>query len=252
MRADGCCSCAPPCQEVGESLTVYRNPSRKSSFLSGLIATADECKSYQVAPEQLLDAGSTVGGLEGDKLHDLGLIFGAYDAMTARIAADPRDRLTRLAEGIARCGWPSGCGIWVDGFTDFTPQEAQVLRRLLERGNDLTVALTCDSLDGGEDDIFAPARRTAHMLLRIAREAGAAAETEVMEQAGGRAPALLHLEKNLFARPGRVWEDECPEIAVFAADSPRSEVEYAAAAILKLVRGGGLALSGFRRGRPRF
>ena len=223
-------------QEVGESLTVYRNPSRKSSFLSGLIATADECKSYQVAPEQLLDAASTVGGLEGDKLHDLGLIFGAYDAMTARIAADPRDRLTRLAEGIARCGWPSGCGIWVDGFTDFTPQEAQVLKRLLEGGNDLTVALTCDSLDGEDDDIFAPARRTAHMLLRIAREAGAAAETEVMEQTGVRAPALLHLEKNLFARPGRVWENECPEITVFAADSPRSEVEYAAAAILKLVR----------------
>lgn len=223
-------------QEAGESLTVYRSPSRKSSFLSGLIATADECKSYRVAPEQLLKAGAAIGGLEGDKLHDLGLILGAYDALTARVAADPRDRLTRLAEGIAKCGWPSGCGIWVDGFTDFTPQEALVLRRLLERGNSLTVALTCDGLDGEEEDIFAPARRTAHTLLRMAKEAGAAVRTEVLTQTGGRAPALRHLEENLFARPGEVWEEECPDIAVFAADSPRSEVEYAAAAILKLTR----------------
>ncbi|MGM9607555.1 MAG: PD-(D/E)XK nuclease family protein [Oscillospiraceae bacterium] len=223
-------------KEVEESLTVYRNPSRKSAFLTSLIATADECKSYRVAPEQLLDAAETIGGLEGDKLHDLGLIFGAYDALTARVAADPRDRLTRLAEGIVQCGWPSGHGIWVDGFTDFTPQEALVLQRLLERGNSLTVALTCDSLDGEDDDIFAPARRTAHTLLRIAKEAGVLTKVEVLNETGGRAPVLLHLEENLFTHPGTVWEGECPEIAVFAADSPRSEVEYAAATILKLVR----------------
>ena len=34
------------------------------------------------------------------KLRDLGLIFGAYDALTARTAADPRDRVTRLAEAL--------------------------------------------------------------------------------------------------------------------------------------------------------
>lgn len=223
-------------KEVGESLTVYRNPSRKSAFLASLIATADECKSYRVAPEQLLDTAELIGGLEGDKLHDLGLIFGTYDAMTARIAADPRDRLTRLAEGILKCGWPSGYGVWVDSFTDFTPQEALVLQRLLEMGNPLTVALTCDGLDGEDDDIFAPARRTAHMLLRLAKDAGVQTKVEVLREAGGRAPALLHLEENLFAHPGAVWEGECPEITVFAADSPRSEVEFAAAVILKLVR----------------
>lgn len=223
-------------KEVGESLSVYRNPSRKSAFLTSLIATADECKSYRVAPEQLLETAELIGGLEGDKLHDLGLIFGAYDAMTARIAADPRDRLTRLAEGIVTCKWPSGYGVWVDSFTDFTPQEALVLRRLLEMGNSLTVALTCDDLDGEDDDIFAPARRTAHMLLRLAKEAGVQSGVEVLCETGGRAPALLHLEENLFARPGTAWEEECPEITVFAADSVRSEVEFAAASILKLVR----------------
>lgn len=223
-------------KEVGERLSVYRNPSRKSSFLSSLIATADECKSYQVAPEQLLEAAELLGGLEGEKLHDLGLIFGAYDALTARVAADPRDRLTRLAEGIAASGWPSGYDVSVDSFTDFTPQELLVLRRIMEQGNTLTVALTCDDLNGEEDDIFAPGRRTAHTLLRAAAEAGVQTQVVTLHETSGRAPALLHMEQNLFARPGEPWEGDCPEVAVFAADSPRAEVEYAAAAILNAVR----------------
>ena len=223
-------------KEVMESLTVYRNPSRRSGFLSSLIATADECKSYRVTPEQLLEASQLLGGMEGEKLRDLSLIFTAYDTLTARIAADPRDRLTRLAEGIKTCGWPSGYGVWVDAFTDFTPQEALVLRRLLEQGNPMTVALTCDSLDGEEDDVFAPARRTAHMLLRMAKEAGVQTRVEVLREVGGRADALLHLEQNLFEHPGEEWARDCSEISIFSADSVRSEVEYAAATILKLVR----------------
>lgn len=223
-------------KQVSERLSVYRSPSRKSSFLSSLIATADECKSYRVAPEQLLEAAELLGGLEGEKLHDLGLIFGAYDALTAQVAADPRDRLTRLAEGIAASGWPSGYDVNVDSFTDFTPQELLVLRRILEQGNTLTVALTCDDLNGEDDDVFAPARRTAHTLLCVAKETGVQTQVVVKNERGGRADALLHLEENLFARPGKAWEGDCPEVAVFAADSPHAEVEYAAAAILAAVR----------------
>ena len=223
-------------KDVGEHLTVYRNPSRKSSFLSGLIDVVDECKRYRVTSEQLLAVSDEIGGLEGEKLHDLGLIFGAYDALTARVAADPRDRLTRLADRIRSCRWPQGCGIWVDGFTDFTPQELQVVKALLGQGNDLTVALTCDGLDGEDDDVFAAARRTAHTLLRVAKEAGVQTHVETLHEFGGRADALLHLEQNLFAHPGEIWQEECPEITVFAADSIRSEVEYAASTIRELVR----------------
>ncbi len=223
-------------KEVGNHLSVYRNPSRKSSFLSGLIEVVDECKRYQVTSAQLLDASDGIGGLEGEKLRDLGLIFGAYDALTARIAADPRDRLTRLAEGIKVGRWPAGYGIWADCFTDFTPQELQVLKALLEQGNDLTVALTCDSLDGEDDDVFSAARHTAHTLLRLAKEVGAPTCVEILNEVGGRAEPLLHLERNLFAYPGEVWEGDCSEITVFAADSIRSEVEYAAATIREMVR----------------
>ncbi len=221
-------------EQVQESLTVYRRPSAKSAFLTGLLATADECKSYRGAPRQLLEAGELLEGLEGEKLRDLGLILQTYDSLTEQVAADPRDRLTRLAQAMAACGWPSGCHVWADHFTDFTPQELEVLSQLLRGGNDLTVLLTCDGLEG--EDIFAPARHTAHTLLRLAAQAGSPTQVEMVQASARRAPALVHLEENLFAQAPQTWQQPCPELKLFEADSLRQEVEYAAALILHLVR----------------
>jgi len=44
-------------KSVSDQLTVYRRPSRKPSFLTGLISTVDELKSCRITPEQLWDAG---------------------------------------------------------------------------------------------------------------------------------------------------------------------------------------------------
>ena len=47
--------------QVSSHLSVYRVPSRKPSFLAGLSATVDECKSYSVAPETLIKAVIAAG-----------------------------------------------------------------------------------------------------------------------------------------------------------------------------------------------
>lgn len=64
-------------------------PLRKPAFLSGLLATVDELKTCRITPEQLWTAGEESGGGEGDKLRDLSLIYGAYEAMTARQGPTP-------------------------------------------------------------------------------------------------------------------------------------------------------------------
>ena len=69
---------------VSGNLTVYAMPSRKPEFLSSLLTTMDELKSCRVTGAHLAQVGEETEGLEGEKLRDLGLIFGAYEAMTAR------------------------------------------------------------------------------------------------------------------------------------------------------------------------
>lgn len=226
-------------KSVAPELKVYQRPSRKPAFLSGLLATVEELKTCCITPEHLWTAGVDAAGPEGDKLTDLSLIYGAYEALTARQGADPRDRLTRLAEVLAREDWAAGKDFYLDGFTDFTPQERQVLSALLARANSVTVALTCDHLeeDEGGAGIFSPARRTARQLLRLAKERGISQEIVVRTgQAGPKAPALAHLERELFAPSPAPWTGEGDALTLFTANSPYSEVEWTASEILRLVR----------------
>ena len=88
---------------LSSQLTLYAKPSRKAAFLEHLIATSDELKSYCVSPEELAAAGGEEDSQDGQRLRELGLILACYDGLTARLAADPRDRLTKLADKLKGC-----------------------------------------------------------------------------------------------------------------------------------------------------
>ena len=223
-------------QAVSGRLKVYGRPSRRAAFLENLLATADELKSYRVDPDRLLEAGEALPGEEGDRLADLGLILNTYDAMAAVRAADPRDLLTRLARKLAESGFLRGRDLWLDCFTDFTPQERQVLQVCLEQAEQVTAALTCAGLEG-EDQVFAPARRTAHSLLALAARAGVRAETEVLAgRPQGRPEALERLEDGLFRQGAEPWDGPAPQVVLAQAPNPWAEVEWTAGRILELAR----------------
>ena len=226
-------------QAVLSQLTVYARPSRKPAFLEELLSTVDELKSCCVRPEHLLRAGEETGGDEGDRLRDLGLICAAYEALAGRTALDPRDRLTRTAEKLRTCPWAAGTQIWLDGFTDFTPQQREVLRELMKQADALTVTLTCDHLeeDEGGTGIFSPARRTAAALSRLAKQAGIAYEVELVDGTSPeKDPALVRVERELFGRGGTEPAPCGGAVELFQAASPRSEVEWTAARIRQLAR----------------
>lgn len=236
-------------KEMSEALSVYRRPSRKPAFLTGLLATLDECKSYQTSPEALAEAGGRLGGATGDKLRDLGLIFTAYDRLCGQLGADPRDKLTRLAAALKESRWAEGMDVYLDGFTDFTPQQELVIQALMEQAHGVTIALTCDHLEEDEEGlgIFSPARRTAAGLKRLAKDAGQTWQVETcvppdwetvplgLWEDSGKDPSLYHLEANLFAGEPTVWDSPSGVTCAVPGD-PRREVEWVCAQILKLVR----------------
>ncbi len=218
-------------KEVSSQLTVYAKPSRKPSFLMRMLSTMDELKSCRIDPDTLAEAGE-----EEEKLRDLALIYGAYNALTDRVAADPRDRLTRLAQALEESGWAAGREFYLFGFTDFTPQERRVIAALME-GGEVTVSLLCDRAEQG-DPLFDPARRTVHQLLNLARRAGQESEIEYLTALRPQPEELAHLEKNLFEDRPQPWPEVPERLDLFRADSPRSEVEWAAARLRSLAMEG--------------
>ena len=231
-------------QAVLGNLTVYAMPSRKPEFLTSLLSTVDELKSCCITPAQLEEIASDTEGLSGQKLQDLALIYGAYDMMTSRGRLDPRDRLTRLADRLREGDFSRGKDFYLDGFTDFTPQESLVIQELLRKGHSLTVTLTCDHLQEDEHGmgVFSPARHTGNALLRLAKKAGTSIGIEVLPvRENSRSPALAYLEQTLFSQTTKSYDGEDQEaIQLYAADDRRGEGEWTAAKILELVRETGL------------
>lgn len=225
---------------VADKLTVYAKPSRKPAFFLSLLGTVDELKRSCITPEDLLAAAAEMGE-RGDKLRDLALICGAYDALTAQVSLDPRDKLTRVAETLKTCRWAAGKDFSVAGFLDFSPQEERILRELLRQGHSVSVALQCENWEGPEEDggIFLPARRTARTLLEMAAECHCSAQVRVLkEQRADRVSALRELEQRLFAEFPRSEMPCGGAVRIFRARTARSELEWAASEIRTLAASG--------------
>ena len=221
---------------VSGSLKAYARPSQKAAFLEQLLATGDELKSYCVRPEELIAAAEEQNGEGADRLHDLGLILSTYQALTAQRAQDPRDRLTRLAETLTDCPWFRGKDVYLDSFTDFTPQQRLVLEPMLRQARSVTVSLTCDTLEEGGDPVFLPSRRTALELFALCREHRIDVKYEIFtDRRDGAGEWLTHMEQHLFS-DGAACPAAGEGVCLYQADSPYAEVEWTAGEILRLVK----------------
>ncbi len=222
--------CAAP------ALKVYVMADRKTEFLESLLFAYDEFKTANINTSDLYAAAETMSPQFKDKIRDLISVFETYDAIKPDNVFDPRERLSKLADGIKNSKLFKDEHIFVDGFGDFTEQEILVLEELLKKGVDMTICLTCDGLYSG-DDIFELPRRTANRFMRFARERGIETAVETRENdAKNRAPELLFMEKHLFSYDDEKYLSPCTAVELYRADNITGECELAAAKILELIR----------------
>ena len=225
---------------VGSRLRVYGAARRQPLLQQRLLRAIDECRTCCIDPETLADYAAGHGGdaaLEGapalrDKLADLSLIYGAYEAVAAQSGLDPMGRLDLLAGRLPESRY-AACRYYIDGFTDFTAQEMRVIETLLRCGAEVTVCLTAERLEESHA-IFEPSRRAALALLRLAEAAGCGAQTQTLTDLP-RGDAMEVLERELFAFGDRRF-DAGGHVALVCAPDVTGEVEAAAAKCLSLVR----------------
>ncbi len=214
-------------------LRYYGSRNRRAEFLSLLLEAAEELGGAMISPELLLEASERARGTTADKLHDMALIYEAYKAELAGRLGDSRDRLERLAEGIGGSDVGYG-GFYIDGFTDFTALEYEVIDQMLRRGTDVTVALTWKP--GGAEH-FRLTETTLHRLTRLAARRGIPVET--ISLSGEKAnvePALARLADGLFDYTAAPVEAGASCVELYAMNSPLRECRLAASRILELMR----------------
>lgn len=219
---------------VGSRLRVYSAAAHKSELQEMLLSAVDELKAACITPEALMALSREYDDSLGDKLFDLALIAEAYDAIVANGHADPSDALTLLAQQIPNSNIDATHSIYIDGFVDFTMQELQVIRALINTGASVTVCLTVDSLYDGSE-VFALSRRSAHILVAMAEESGVEHTSRVINAPNGKSESLQFFADNMFSYSAASCNKEC-DITLMTADSINVECELAAAKAIALAR----------------
>ena len=223
--------------QIGQSLRFYNGAERKPELQSSLLAAVSQLKAARIGANELRAAMEGASGALLNKLYDLSLCMEAYDAVLSQGYADPTDKLLRLAQTVSKSSVGSFGHIYIDGFTDFTGAEQQVIEALLAKGAELTVCLTCDGTDG-ESEHFAPARAAALGLLRAAEEKGIKTETVIAEGDAEKAPELHALGEGLFRYTAESVENKEERVRVYRCESLRDECEMAAARCIELAEQG--------------
>ena len=215
--------------QLRPQLKAYGAVGSRPEFLSALVTAVDECKSCCITPEVLRAAGEKTQGALRQKVEELALILEGYAAVCA--GQDPRDRMTRLLDKLEGSNFAREHVIYIDGFTDFTAQELEILAHFLENSPSVTVSLACAS-PGTEEAGQELAGETAVRLLRLA---GGQVETVADPEAD---TPLGKMRRSLLSGP----EPEIDGLAQWAAatrlSSPREECIYAAARLRELAEQG--------------
>lgn len=225
-----------------DQVVYYNRQRRSAAFCEKAAQTIEELKSAGVTPQDL-GAYACAPGADHDKLQELSLIYGAYEALLGQTAMDPGDR-QQLAANYLDADFFAGRAVYIDEFDTFNAPKRALLAAMLPVA-DVTVCLCCDGLqdrDGGMG-LFSGAKAVANSLHRMAADTGVAVHTEILadDRRHGDAPVLAELNL-LLADP--TYTPQCtvdtahPAIVCHAAASRQAEAKAVAAEIAARARAG--------------
>lgn len=229
-----------------DKLVFYGKSAARQGFADSISALITEFVRYAVTPEEILSKSEVFAETDrplADKLHDIGTVYAYFKQSVASHYIAKDSLLDVLAEKIPQSGLMNGKQVWIDSFTDFTPQEFSVIKALLQVCDRVTISLTVQNyLSGAKLDRYDPyyeAKRSIRQIRRIAEEIGAVCEPTVfLDEDKRHSPAsdLKHLAHTYF--DGKHYDGTSENIRLYSASSIESEVGFAAGEILSLLRGG--------------
>jgi len=227
--------------EVTKDLTIYKKSASQEGFVPKLSDLLSELKGQDIIPDQLLaSVESDAELIIKQKVNDIALIFDHFNQYLQGRYLDTEDYLNLFAEKITASEYLRNTRIWMDGFSTFSPQSLKILDKLMNLACDITISLTFDHNNQARDrDLFSLSRDSLQKIQAMARAQGRPEEIIIMDEKDVPAiknRALMHLEKELYAYPGEAYQENVHDIELFAGANLNSELEYAAAQIVELVR----------------
>lgn len=223
-----------------DSLLAFSRVAEKPGFAAQMQSVFSDLAHAGISPAALteyakrLPEGSALCG----KLSDIATLYAETDAFLQQRYLTLDDAADRARE-LLPSSYLAGLPVYIDGVDRPSEQMYQWLAALMRCAGSLTIALCLDPASPPDADVFTPDALVLARMHDLASQFSIPLSTLVCDKAAAKtAPALCHLERNLFASPAGRYPHPAPEITVFAASDRLAETEALADAIQAQARAG--------------
>ncbi len=233
--------------ELSAILTVYKNITLTDKNVLRLLKdTISEFRRYNITPvmlenaAEILDKETTAIGLK-KKLRDLSLIYSHYQIMLHNEYDDPEEDLTRLSKILEKNNFFEGYNVYIDSFSGFTPQQANILRHIIDQADNTEITLAM--LPGSSLIMLDGIKNTESMLKKIISDKHKKTDDTVILEESLRftSSELKYLEQYLwdFGQTDSVFSEKTQHIKIIECSDIFCEAEATAKDIIRRIRQGG-------------
>jgi len=235
-----------------DELRLFRASARLTGFAQQLSQVLRELQRHQLTPESLSQLAESVQSVEGlsAKLHDLATLLRDYLGWLQSHRLQDADYLLDIAtQNLRESHPPLGLGeVWVDGFTEMSPQELDLLAELLPEAAKATMTFCLDRIPKEKVSWLSNWSAVRNIFDKCKQRFAALPDCEIHTELLPRRmdkgrfvdnPVLFHLESH-WAAPAPFAEKPLEKnLRVAACANPEMEATLAAREILRFVRAGG-------------
>ena len=226
-------------EENRDKLTAFAGVAHHNGFTEECDSIISNCKRVLIDPEMLKNAGGEFTGNLSAKLRDFALIYNEVNMRMHERYIDSEDLMNSLIENLPGSSLHD-TEIFIDAPETINESTLRIINALLDTVAAVTISLRGDMRENCRDRrLFEPDQELYLKLKQICKEKNQPIRFIPLErQQENKAPALRHLEKNLFAYPYEKYSGKAPEIEIETETDRVNEVRAAAEAILQAVKEG--------------
>ncbi|MCT4595815.1 MAG: helicase-exonuclease AddAB subunit AddB [Anaeromicrobium sp.] len=228
--------------ENNKNLTIYKKSSHQDGFINRINELIGELKQNNIMPKDLdkelehTDENIIIS----QKLQDISLIYENFEDYLEGKYIDTENFLNLLIEKIGEGDFLKNSHVWIDGFSNFTIQMNEIIRKIINKVDSLTMTFTMGH--GNDRDIFTLCEDNYRRIIRIIEDEGYSSCINIINLDSQRldylqkSEEISHLEKNIYAYPYKTYKREVENLDIFHGRNIYVEIEYVASKIIELIR----------------
>jgi ATP-dependent helicase/nuclease subunit B len=237
--------------KMKDEFAIFHKSANCQGFVNTISNLITELKRYNIHPDSFdyilkeLDEDNYLR----QKLCEIKLIYSEFENILSTRYRDTDDELTLLSNKLDSTSMYDASEIWIDGFSGFTPQEFEVIAKLMQKADKLSITICTDVLDdeGSKDlsDVFSSAKNSYRKFMTIAQNNSVQVHPPVGLN-GVKPPRfkeseeMISLEANYYSYPYKSYQKSTTDIELFESVNIYSEIEECARDIIRQCRDNGL------------